>query len=61
MASFDDLGSEQEEFNRDLALRARKPEGPTETGYCHFCDATVPKGHRWCDTQCRDDWERASK
>lgn len=27
-------------------------------GQCHNCGASVPDGHRWCDADCRDDWER---
>lgn len=27
-------------------------------GCCYNCDALVPDGHRFCDTDCRDDWQR---
>lgn len=31
---------------------------PTEvTGYCLFCNEPVSKPRRWCNAQCRDDWE----
>lgn len=31
------------------------------TGHCLFCDEDVPKGHRWCDSICRDDYEARIK
>ncbi|MCX7083934.1 MAG: hypothetical protein NTY69_00145 [Methylococcales bacterium] len=27
------------------------------TGLCLFCDEPVDPGRRWCDAQCRDDWQ----
>lgn len=29
-----------------------------ETGYCLFCGEPLPKGKRWCDADCRDQWEK---
>lgn len=29
-----------------------------ETGKCLFCGEPTPKGHRWCDVDCRDLWEK---
>ena len=29
-----------------------------DVGCCYNCDALVPDGHRFCDTDCRDDWQR---
>ena len=26
-------------------------------GRCHNCDASVPPGVRFCDADCRDDWQ----
>lgn len=37
---------------------SKKPEGPRPTGYCLHCDEPVAEGHRWCDTECRDDWAK---
>lgn len=28
------------------------------TGYCLFCDEPVDHPRRWCNAQCRDDWEK---
>ena len=52
-----DTATRHEELRREIALRERKPEGPAATGLCLFCSEPVPPGHRWCDTDCRDDWE----
>ena len=29
-----------------------------ETGYCLFCEEPLPKGRRWCNSECRDAWEK---
>ena len=70
-----DRASEREQDLTREALSKRMPEGPKATGYCLQCGAefvTVQRGgtvrpgrevrdmtRRWCDSQCRDDWERA--
>jgi len=28
------------------------------TGRCLWCGEKTGKGRRWCDADCRDDWER---
>lgn len=62
-----DIASEIEELFRDHALRQRKPEGPPSAGItaCLFCgnpftDEEQAIGKRWCDADCRDDWEAES-
>jgi len=40
------------------AHRNRAESGPKATGYCLNCEAPVEKPRRWCDVECRDDWER---
>jgi hypothetical protein len=44
-------------------LAQRKPEpvgtGPQfANGRCWCCQAIVARGLRWCDSICRDDWEK---
>lgn len=46
------------EFHLRRALAQRKPEGPVATGYCLHCDEPLPAEHRWCDSDCRDAWEK---
>lgn len=53
-----DRSSAIEEFFLRQAQRFRKPEGPVATGWCLNCEKETPEGRRWCDTDCRDDWER---
>ena len=40
--------------------RARKEqEAVTATGYCLSCGEPIADStRRWCDADCRDDWER---
>jgi RNA polymerase-binding transcription factor DksA len=61
-----DRASEREQELTREALSKRMAEGPKATGYCLQCGQPfvvrhyeVESGRRWCDSQCRDDWERA--
>lgn len=56
-----DRASEEEERNIAEALRTRKPEGPAPTGRCLWCDEPLQYGARWCDSKCRDEWERTRR
>lgn len=55
----DDIDRAQNEVERSLgeALRARKVVGPVATGRCLYCDEIVDDEQRWCDSQCRDEWQ----
>ena len=37
-------------------VRERKDEAP-HTGHCLNCGEPLPAGRRWCDADCRDEWE----
>lgn len=39
-------------------LSSRKTTGPEATGECLFCGEPLPDGKRWCNAECRDEWER---
>lgn len=52
-----DRATEREEQDRELAMQNRRPSGPAATGHCLACEAPLPDGQRWCDSECRDDWE----
>jgi len=58
MGDIIDKGNETAEFFKELALKTRKPEGPHYRGTCWNCNDPVPHPRRWCDMDCRDDWER---
>ena len=57
MTDIFDRATEREEMDREIALRARKPEGPEATGRCLWCGDETTQGRRWCSAQCRDEWE----
>lgn len=44
------------QMNLEAALTLRKPEGPRATGYCLCCEE--PSEKRWCNADCRDEWEK---
>ncbi len=60
MADIIDEASEWEDELRQQALRRRKPNGPSPTGHClnAECGEKLPVGHRWCDANCRERYER---
>lgn len=59
MADLFDRATEREEMDRNLALQVRKPEGPTPTGECLWCEEPLLDGRRWCGPRCRDSWQRS--
>ena len=50
-----------EEARNERLLNSEKSKEAEETGYCLFCGEPLPPGRRWCDKDCRDDWEREQK
>lgn len=56
-----DRADEQAEQTLRAALLRRLPAGPAATGVCLWCAIEVPPGARFCDRDCRDDWERAER
>ena len=57
-ADLSDLASQHEQMFLDAALTKRKPLGPTPCGHCFNCEAPLPPADRWCDADCRADWEQ---
>ena len=60
----DDADLSQDRAEREaphLLAASRKPDGPTATGRCLYCDEIVADDQRWCDTGCRDGWVREEK
>ncbi|MEW6772300.1 MAG: hypothetical protein AB1330_13130 [Bacillota bacterium] len=53
-----DQATEQEALRLAAALAHREPEGPPPAGECLSCGAPLKDGRRWCDADCRDDWQR---
>ncbi len=58
MADEADIANVRVALRDKVALEVRKPLGPLATGWCYNCLGMVAKGLRWCDADCRDDWEQ---
>ena len=58
MPDLADLAQIQWEHLDEYRLKARQPPAPEATGFCLNCGEPLPPGQRWCDSDCRDDWER---
>jgi uncharacterized OB-fold protein len=57
MADEADMAQAQNEIAMHYHLKQRKPAGPAPTGLCLHCNLVVLPPRRWCDAECRDDWE----
>jgi len=58
MADECDRGNETAELFLSVARAAVKPAvAPMGIGICINCGADVAGDARWCDTECRADWE----
>lgn len=55
MADDCDRAAEYQQQDIGHALQRARPGGPAPTGECLYCGA--PTKARWCDTECRDDWQ----
>lgn len=59
MADEVDITTDREELNIANAIRAaRQSKGPGAFGKCHWCSEPLAGSARWCDENCRDDWQR---
>lgn len=53
-----DLTAQRAEVEEGLLRRAsRKPSGPPPIGECYFCQSPLTSGLRFCDAECRDDYQ----
>lgn len=46
-----------EERARLVAASSKAPPAAACTGRCLNCAEKVKKGKRWCNAECREDWE----
>lgn len=60
MADEADRAAQEEEMLLAEAIKARRPAGPVPTGRCLWCDEIVGDTMRWCNAECRDQWERSA-
>lgn len=62
MADEVDMTAERDEREAPMRLAAsRKPVGPAANGSCHWCNEPVSPALRYCDSDCRNDHERAQR
>lgn len=64
MADWVDASVDQQAILLAASEKVRKPEGPAATGRCLYCGAKLPRRKqpmRWCDADCRDDWQDEQK
>lgn len=64
MADIIDMANDRAEQDLQRAVTAARTSNGLEaaaTGYCLHCDAVVGQGARWCNTDCRDDWQRNNR
>lgn len=58
MADNADRAAERTELILNAGLSHRAPEPPPATGRCLNCEEPLDAGMRWCDADCKEDWER---
>jgi len=61
MADEIDIANDEAERILESQLSIRKPIGPMFTGHCHNCEEQVEHPRRFCDADCRDDYEARKK
>ena len=52
-----DRAQEREQHTREAALRRRKLVVAASGGTCLYCGDKLPRTRRWCNADCRDNWE----
>lgn len=56
-----DIAAEREEIDRNIAMATKRPVGPEPTGECLHCGEAVEDPRRWCNSDCRDAWEKGQR
>ena len=58
MADVADITADRLELEEALRRQlAPADAGPTPTGRCHNCEAPLEGDARFCDADCRSDWQ----
>ena len=55
--NLDDQATGAEEFNRDIALKIRRPV-LLKVGACYNCESILPMTDTFCDFDCQHDYLR---
>lgn len=58
MADEADIANLYAEMAIQSATRIRKYEPPKEGGKCLWCGEELPSERRFCDADCRDDYQK---
>ena len=61
MADIADITADRAEAEAPYLLAVRKRVPPPADGRCLNCEAPVADSARFCDADCRGDWERAQE
>lgn len=62
MADEIDIANERAEMLRDMAINKKKPEPKLKAmGQCLTCGEHLEGTRRWCDADCRDEYEKFHK
>lgn len=58
----DEIDQAQEHMERQQVglLAQRRPIGPLYTGWCAYCEEFLGGEARFCDTDCRDGYDRVT-
>lgn len=58
-----DRANQLAEDERARAVASASAAGPVAeaTGHCLNCGDRLRKGRRWCNAECREDWEARRK
>lgn len=55
-----DRAQKRIDIQLEEALQHREPE-LTAKGQCYNCNEPLPHNKKFCDADCRDDWEKRHK
>ena len=63
MMDISDQATRQEELMRNLAIlqALRQANQLQDIGECYWCNDRTAPGHRFCDVDCRDSYEKAKR
>lgn len=52
------IESAMQDFDRRQSACGAQRQLVAGTGQCLYCTEPLPLSQRWCDIDCRDEWER---
>ncbi|WP_392564356.1 hypothetical protein RHO13_01950 [Orbus wheelerorum] len=61
MADIADSANDISQLEIESILKNRVVEKPAYHQVCRYCKKSTPDGYPFCDSDCRDDFERLNK